>query len=159
FLSGETLADRIKRDSTINPYEAKDIILGVLNGLQSIHNQGIVHNDITNLNVMLDLSGNSSKAKIIDFGYARFFNQSNKDFLKEGLNPFYTPNETFNSVFSYQSDVFSVGALYYHLLEGLPPHFVEISKYKQDKVKIEEVIIEERKKPLKFSTNIDEQTK
>ena len=62
FISGETLADKMKRDQTFNPYEAKDIILGVLNGLNYLHNHQnpIIHNDITNMNVMLDLSGQVS---------------------------------------------------------------------------------------------------
>ena len=160
FISGETLADKLKREQTINVYEAKDIISGVLNGLNYLHalDNPIIHNDITNLNVMLDLSGKVAIPKIIDFGYARFLSQSNKDFLKEGLNPFYQANEAFNKVFSVQSDVFSVGALYYHLLEGLPPWFVEISKYKSDSIKLEDAVIEERKKPLKFSTITDQQT-
>lgn len=160
FISGETLADKMKREQTFNPYEAKDIILGVLNGLNYLHNQQnpIIHNDITNLNVMLDLSGQVSVPKLIDFGYARFLNQSNKDFLKEGLNPFYQANEAFNKVFSVQNDLFSVGALYYHLLEGLPPWFVEISRYKADSIKLEDAVIEERKKPLKFSSVTDQQT-
>ncbi|MBA4745962.1 MAG: AAA family ATPase [Muricauda sp.] len=160
FISGETLADKLKREQTIKPYEAKNIISGVLNGLNYLHSlqNPIIHNDITNLNVMLDLSGSVTIPKIIDFGYARFLSQSNKDFLKEGLNPFYQANEAFNKVFSVQSDVFSVGALYYHLLEGLPPWFVEISKYKADSIKLEDAVIEERKKPLKFSTVTDQQT-
>lgn len=160
FISGETLADKLKREQRLNIYEAKDIILGVLNGLKYLHslNNPIVHNDITNLNVMLDLSGKISIPKIIDFGYARFLSQSNKEFLKDGLNPFYQANEAFNKIFSMQSDVFSVGALYYHLLEGLPPWFVEISKYKADTVKLEDVVIGERKKTLKFSNITDEQT-
>jgi serine/threonine protein kinase len=62
------------------------------------------------------LSGQVSVPKIIDFGYAKYLSQPNKDFQKDGLNPFYTANETFNKVFSIQSDVFSVGALYFHLL-------------------------------------------
>ena len=142
----------MKRDQTYNPYEAKDIILGVLNGLNYLHNleKPIIHNDITNLNVMLDLSGKVSIPKIIDFGYARYLKQSNKDFMKDGLQPFYQANESFNKVFSEQSEVFSVGALYYHLLFGLPPWFLEISKYKSDKVKLEDAILEERKKLLKF---------
>ena len=150
FISGETLADKMKREQTFNPYEAKDIILGLLNGLNYLHNQQnpIIHNDITNLNVMLDLSGQVSVPKIIDFGYARFLTQSNKDFQKEGLNPFYSANETFNKVFSVQSDIFSVGALYYHLLVGLPPWFVELSKFKSDSVKLEDAILKEREKPL-----------
>lgn len=150
FISGETLADKMKREQTFNPYEAKYIILGVLNGLNYLHNQQkpIIHNDITNLNVMLDLSGQVSVPKIIDFGYARFLSQSNKDFQKDGLNPFYSANETFNKVFSVQSDIFSVGALYYHLLVGLPPWFVELSKFKSDSVKLEDAILKEREKPL-----------
>lgn len=151
FISGETLADKMKREQTFKQDEAKDIILGVLNGLNYLHNQKnpIIHNDITNLNVMLDLSGQISIPKIIDFGYARFLSQSNKDFQKEGLSPFYTANETFNKVFSVQSDIFSVGALYYHLLVGLPPWFVELSKFKSDAIKLEDVVLKEREKPLK----------
>jgi transitional endoplasmic reticulum ATPase len=150
FISGETLADKMKREQTFNPYEAKDIILGVLNGLNYLHNQQnpIIHNDINSLNVMLDLSGQVTVPKIIDFGYARFLTQSNKDFQKDGLNPFYSANETFNKVFSIQSDIFSVGALYYHLLVGLPPWFVELSKFKSDSMKLEDAILKEREKPL-----------
>lgn len=158
FVSGETLADKMKRENTLNIYEAKSIILNVLNGLNYLHNKQIIHNDITNQNVMLDLSGKVTIPKIIDFGYARFLKQSNKDFLKDGLNLFYTATETFNKVFSFQSDIYSVGALYYHLLTGLPPYFIEISKYKSDKIQLEDVILDERKKPLKFSDKIDEQT-
>jgi transitional endoplasmic reticulum ATPase len=163
FISGETLADKMKRDQTFNPYEAKDIISGVLNGLNYLHNlqNPIIHNDITNLNIMTDLSGKVVIPKVIDFGYARYLRQSNKDFLKDGLNPFYQANESFNKVFSVQSDIFSVGALYYHLLFGLPPWFVEISKYKSDKIKLEDAVLEERKKPLKFEgseSKIDETT-
>lgn len=158
FISGETLADKMKRENTLNLHEAKSIILSVLNGLNYLHSKQVIHNDITNQNVMLDLSGNVSIPKIIDFGYARFLQQSNKDFLKDGLNLFYTANETFNRVFSFQSDIYSVGALFYHLLTGLPPYFIEISKFKSDRMQLEETILEERKKLLKFSDIVDEQT-
>lgn len=159
FISGETLADKMSRGNGLNAYEVKQIILGVLNGLNFLHSKGILHNDITNLNVMLDLSGRIEIPKIIDFGYARYFQQDINEFTNDGLNPFYTANEGFNTVFSYQSDLFSVGGLYYHLLEGMPPYFVEISKYKSDKVKMSEVILEERRKPLQFSERIDDETK
>ena len=152
FISGETLADRMKREGTLNQYETKEIILGVLNGLNYLHrvSRPLIHNDITNLNVMLDLSGKIPIPKIIDFGYARWIDQPTSEFLKVGLNPFYQANEAFNKVFSVQSDIFSVGCLYYHLLFGVPPWFTELSKYKSDRIKIEDVILEERQKPLKF---------
>jgi transitional endoplasmic reticulum ATPase len=163
FISGETVADKMKREQIFNPYEAKDIILGVLNGLSYLHDlqNSIIHNDVTNLNVMLDLSGKVTIPKIIDFGYARYFNQPNKDFQKEGINIFYTANEVFNNVFSVQSDIFSVGALYYHILIGLPPWFIELSPYKSDRIKLEDAIIKEREKPLRLvssESKIDEAT-
>lgn len=151
FISGETLAEKMKRETTLNFYEVKQIILGVLNGLKHLHNLAvpIIHNDISNQNIMLDLSGNISIPKIIDFGYARRLNQPNKSYQKDGLNPFYMASECFNNIFTPQSDIYSVGSLFYHMLFGLPPWFVEISKYKTDRSKVEEMVLEERKKTLK----------
>ncbi|MCF6142356.1 AAA family ATPase [Flavobacterium sp. K77] len=163
FISGETLADKMKRDQTFSQDNAKDIILGVANGLNYLHNleNPVIHNDITNLNVMLDMTSQISIPKIIDFGYARYLSQSHKTFQKEGLNLFYTANETFNKVFSIQSDIFSIGALYYHLLVGLPPWFIELSRFKSDTIKLEDAILKEREKPLKVidsDAKIDENT-
>ncbi len=150
FISGETLADKMRREQSLNPFMAKDIILGVLNGLKYLHNldKSVIHNNITNLNVMLDLSGKLPIPRIIDFGEARYFDQSSTCFVKEDLNLFYVANEAFNKIFTPQSDIFSVGALYYHLLVGLPPWFIDLSKYKSDKNRMEEAILQEREKPL-----------
>ena len=60
----------------------------------------------------------------------------------------YVASECFNNFYSPQSDLFSVGALMYHLLFGMPPWFKDISKFKADRTKAEDVILEERKKML-----------
>ena len=161
FVSGETTAERMKREQTLPAFEAKQIISGVLEGLSYLHNQSpaIIHNDITNLNVMLDLSKDVEVSKIIDFGYARYLNQPLKSFNKEGLNPFYQAPETFKRIFSPQSDIYSAGALFYHLLFGLPPWFIDISYYQSKKGDIEEQILAEREKPLKYpntGTHVDD---
>lgn len=156
YISGETLSEKMKREYTLSVYETKQIVLGVLNGLKYLHNQSdpIIHNEITNQNVMLDLSSQNPSPVIIDFGYARSFHQSAKAFNKDDLNPFYLAPECFNNIFSPQSDLYSVGALFYHLIFGLPPWYIELSKYKTERVRIEELILEERKKPLK-QINLD----
>jgi len=152
FIAGETLAEKISRDKIESVYDLKQIISAVLNGLNYLHSlpEPIIHNEITPQNIMLDLSGDIPQAKIIDFGFARSFHQSSKAYNKEGLNLNYVASECFNSIYSPQSDLFSVGALMYHLLFGMPPWFKDISKFKADRTKAEDIIIEERKKPISF---------
>mgnify|MGYP003645051886 CR=1 FL=1 len=152
FITGETIAERIVRESTFLQYDLKEMVSGILDGLSYLHGltEPIIHNEITPQNVMIDLSEDISRSKIIDFGYARWFHQSSKSFSKEGLNLNYLASECFNNLYSPQSDLYSVGVLIYQMLFGLPPWFKEISKFKSDRTKAEDVILEERKKPLLF---------
>ncbi len=152
FIAGETLAERISREQISSLYDLKLIISGVLNGLNYLHSlpEPIIHNEITPQNIILDLSGNIPQPIIIDFGFARSFHQSSKTYNKEGLNLNYVASECFNSFYSPQSDLFSVGTVMYHMLFGMPPWFKDVSKFKADRTKSEDLIIEERKKPLLF---------
>ena len=149
FISGETLAQKLAREQMLSVFDAKEMILGVLEGVKFLHSlpRPIIHNELTAQNVMLDMTENN--VKIIDFGYARFLDQGNKSFLKSGLSPFYMAPETFNGVFTQQSDLYSVGAMLYHLLFGLPPYFMDLSKYEND-TEIADAIFTERKRPLKI---------
>lgn len=161
FISGETLADKMAREDKFSLYEAKEYVMTILEALTYLHTlpQPVIHNELTNLNIMLDLQQGVPIPKVIDFGYARYLKQSNKDFTIEGLSPFYMANELFNKIFSVQSDIFAIGALYYHLLCGLPPYFVEISDYKSERIAVEDTILKERSKPLYFPQGIDELTR
>ena len=152
FIAGETLAERLSRETFNNYYDIQTIISDVLKGLNYLHSlpEPIIHNEITPQNIMLDLSSDVPKAKIIDFGYARTFHQSTKAFNKVGLNLNYVASECFNGLYSPQSDIFSVGAVMYQLLYGLPPWFKEISKFQTDRTNAEELILQERSKPLSF---------
>jgi transitional endoplasmic reticulum ATPase len=150
FIAGETLAEKISREKIESIYDCKQIISGVLDALNYLHSlpDPIIHNEITPQNIMLDLSGDIPQAKIIDFGFARSFHNSSKAYNKEGLNLNYVASECFNGFFSPQSDLFSVGAVMYHMLFGAPPWFKDISKFQADRTKTEDVIIAERRKPL-----------
>lgn len=152
FIVGETLAERNARERLSSVYDIKQYACGILNGLKYLHTQEdpIIHNEVTLQNVMLDLSGGIPKAIIIDFGYARRFNQSSKSYNRNGINPYSIAPECFRNFYSPQSDLFSVGALLYQLIFGLPPWYLDISKYKSDRIKIDEAILEAREKPLSF---------
>lgn len=152
FISGETVAEKVTRAQRCSAYEARDIVVGVLNGLKFLHSLPIpiIHNELTIQNVMLDLSKGTTYPKIIDFGYARFLDQGRRSFRKDGLNPFYLAPEAFNGVFSAQTDLYMVGAMLYHLLFGLPPFFFDLSKFKDDKDAAEEAVIAEKHRALRI---------
>ena len=152
FISGETVAEKVTRAQRCGAYEAKDIITGVLNGLKYLHGlpDPIIHNELTIQNIMLDLSKGTSFSRIIDFGYARFLSQGRRSFRKDGLNPFYMAPEAFNGVFSAQTDLYMVGAMLYHLLFGLPPFFIDLSKFKGDSESAEDAILAEKTHSLRI---------
>jgi transitional endoplasmic reticulum ATPase len=147
FIAGETLFEKNKREPLTSLYDIKQIINGVLKGLNYLHSlpSPIIHNEITPQNIMLDLSGEEPVAKIIDFGYARLFHSSTKAFNKEGLDLNYVASECFNNIFSPQSDIFSVGVIMYQLLFGITPWTNEISKYRASKGNVEELILKKER--------------
>jgi transitional endoplasmic reticulum ATPase len=152
FIAGETLAERISREKIRSIYDLKQIITDVLSGLSYLHSlpDPIIHNEITPQNIMLDLSGDIPQTEIIDFGFARSFHQSTKAYNKVGLNLNYVASECFNGLYSPQSDIYSVGALMYQMLFGLPPWFKDISTFEADRTNVEEIILQQRSKPLSF---------
>ncbi|RZK25418.1 MAG: AAA family ATPase [Flavobacterium sp.] len=152
FIAGETLADNISRTPLSTIYDVKFYAIAILNALKYLHSlpEPVIHNEVTLSNVMLDLSGTIPYPKVIDFGYARPFHRSTKTYTKDELNPFYIASECFSNIFSPQSDVFSVGALMYHLIYGIPPWFIDVSHYSLRKNNLEDIISEERQKTLLF---------
>ena len=148
FVSGETLSQRIIRDDEISVYEIRTIAKAVLSALSFLHSQPIpvIHNEVTIQNVFLNLVGELQDLKLIDFGYARFLNQSPVKPNLDELNPFYLAPERFSGVCSVQTDLYSVGAMMYHLLYGELPWFLDVSsKRGQDVI---DSILAERDKEL-----------
>ena len=151
FVSGETLSQRIIRDSDISVYEIKTIAKAVLSALAFLHSRPvpIIHNEVTIQNVFLNLVGELGDLKLIDFGYARFLNQKPSKPNLDELNPFYLAPERFSGVCSVQSDLYAVGAMIYHLLYGELPWFIDTSRtIGQDLV---ESILAERDKELELT--------
>ena len=163
YIVGETVAQKISREQGCSVYDAKSIVIGVLQGLQFLQSlpRTVLHNEITAQNVMLDISSNPPIPKIIDFGHARFLDQGTNPQARLELNPFYQAPEALNGVFSAQSDIFSAGALLYYLVYGLYPYFTELPKDRTDKSKVLGIISEARSKPLRIPSiskfELDEQ--
>lgn len=150
FVSGETLLQRIIRANGISVYEIKMVAKAVLSALSFLHLRPvpIIHNEVTMQNVLLNLVGDLNDLKLIDFGHARFLNQSPSKPNLDELNPFYLAPERFSGVCSVQTDLYSVGAMMYHLLYGELPWFIDTSKKNEQEAM--DCILAERDKELEL---------
>lgn len=160
FISGETLQEKLQRDGTFSQYEAVTIAIDILEALSELHAQpdAIIHNNINPSTIMLDYSSTIEKAVLTSFAYARYITSKSHSVELDGLSPFYIAPELYNGTFTPQSDVFSVGALLYQLIFGIPPWYIEIPKFQHTQEKQMDAIAQQRQKKLTFGLMPDDDT-
>lgn len=121
FISGETLQARIDREGPISDVLAQSFIEKISNSARYLHENSIIHGDITPLNIMLDLSQGSIEPILIDFGLSSYVDKDFKALNKTLPSILYCSNEKLDGTNSCQSEVFSLGSLYYTMIHGYVP--------------------------------------
>ena len=71
FVEGVELTALIAQPGGLSVDEAYAIAIQLADGLQAIHDEGIVHRDFKSANVMVDRRGNP---RLMDFGIAKLWN-------------------------------------------------------------------------------------
>lgn len=99
--------------------DAADIITGIADALQAVHNEGFIHRDVAPDNIYICHDG---RIKLIDFGAARFFEENEKT-LQIVLKPGYAPPEQYETINEQGpwTDIYALGATFYHLVTGIKP--------------------------------------
>ncbi len=141
LLEGETLEEVLARRGKLPYREAVRLIYQALQGLQHIHEQGLIHRDLKPSNLMLLSDGkapdpNSTtecNLKILDIGLGRELYDENAkpremltDLTGEGVilgTPDYLSPEQARDArhIDVRSDIYSLGCVLYHCLVGHPP--------------------------------------
>lgn len=119
YLEGEDLSRRIKTSGVINPVEMFEKMLPIMESLEKMHNEGIIHRDISPDNIMCM---NDGSLKLMDFGSARYFTNEEKNMsvmIKQG----YAPEEQYrkNGDQGPWTDVYSLCATMYRCITGRMP--------------------------------------
>ena len=118
LVEGITLKSYISKKGKLSVREATSIALQVAAGLESAHNNGIVHRDVKPQNILISLDG---KAKIADFGIARAANSNTISSNAMGSVHYSSPEQTRGGYSDAKSDIYSMGITMFEMLTGRVP--------------------------------------
>jgi len=140
YVDGPNLA-RLVQDHPLPAARAATYMKAIAEAVQYAHERGILHRDLKPSNILID---SEDRPRVVDFGLAKRFGVPpsggpgpaeagtlSEDFTLSGQvlgSPSYMPPEQAGAgrgkVGRY-SDVYSLGAIFYHLLAGRPPFQAE----------------------------------
>ena len=120
YLDGQTLTKRLEATGPLPADEAVRLMTPIVQSLQIVHAQGIIHRDIAPDNIIVTQEG---QVKLIDFGAARFATTSHSRSLTVVIKPGYSPEEQYRSRGDQGpwTDVYAVGATLYRMITGTAP--------------------------------------
>lgn len=124
FLDGRTLEEYLAEKGRLTEQETLDLMMPVLEALQSVHEKGIIHRDISPDNIFLTADNEGHlHAKLIDFGASRFATTSHSKSLTVLIRPGYSPEEQYrsNGQQGTFTDVYAVAACMYRMVTGQQP--------------------------------------
>ena len=122
FAEGESLRQRLARETQLPLHAALQIAREVGSALQYAHEHGVVHRDIKPENIMLS----GGQAVVADFGIARALHAANADQLTLtgmviGTPQYMSPEQGAGGVVDGRSDQYSLACTLYEMLIGQPP--------------------------------------
>ncbi len=122
FVDGESLGQRIERDSVLPESEAIRLIGQVCEGLHRAHKQGLIHRDVKPDNILLTQEG---VAKLTDLGLVKDVEgEMNLTKTGRGLGtPHFMAPEQFRNAKNadVRCDMYSLGATLYMMVTGITP--------------------------------------
>jgi serine/threonine-protein kinase len=135
LIEGINLKQLIKEKGPLDAEAARELMIQLADGLEAIHEVGVIHRDLKTSNIMLDTGG---VARLMDFGIAKELGFDTQTSASSGSilgTPEYMSPEQINGDdISFSSDVYALGIVLFELLTGDVPFWGDspvVTLYKQ----------------------------
>ena len=115
YVSGQTLAQRLRQHGAMPAHEAVAMMLGVLEALQVAHAAGVIHRDLKPSNILVDAGG---RARVMDFGIAARVHQPDVSGTNVGTPCYMSPEAINGAAPTPAMDIFSAGLTLAEMLSG-----------------------------------------
>ena len=115
YLKGELKAQ-------LGDFETFKVMREIAEALSYAHSQGIIHRDIKPSNILLDENG---RPMLMDFGISKLLRQLTVGDTLAGFwsSGYASPEQQANEPATTASDIYSLGAVFFHMLSGQEPPY------------------------------------
>lgn len=113
FIEGKSLAEHV-RVGTLNEKQIKNILIDLCDGLNYMHQRGIIHCDLKPENILI--TANDLRVKIIDIGQPEMDYKTDRELLIKEME-FIAPEIIKGEEPDQRSDVYSVGKIIEFIIE------------------------------------------
>jgi serine/threonine protein kinase len=121
LVESRSLSEVIRADGVLTPRRAAEIGLDLLGVLAEAHRSGILHRDVKPSNVLI---GHDGRVVLTDFGIARVEGDPSvtSTGMLVGAPSYISPERARGRIPGAPSDLWSLGATLYAMVEGRPPY-------------------------------------
>jgi serine/threonine protein kinase len=144
FLEGTDLKQLLRVEGALPAEEVFEVGVQIAEGLQAIHEVGIIHRDLKTPNIMRDARG---VVRLMDFGIAKVSEDSASGSLTGtgavmGTPEYMSPEQCRGEKIDFRSDIYALGVVNYELFTGQVPYrgdtpVATIFKHIQDPIPLE----------------------
>src|SRR6185503_18857167 len=123
FVRGTPLRELLRSEDHFSVERGVRLMRGICAGVGAAHRQGVVHRDLKPENILVvapDDEFELESVRVVDFGLAKLL--ADVEATSSGAvvgTPFYmSPEQCLGAALDARTDVYSLGAMYYEMLEG-----------------------------------------
>ena len=126
LIEGLSLAEMLAERKQLDAAECTNIFSQICDGIEAIHELGMIHRDLKPSNVKVSTTGS---VKVLDFGLAKYVLQEQQDLTKTdesvGTPAYMSPEQCLGKSLDPRTDIYSLGCMMYECLTGIKPFIAD----------------------------------